>query len=49
MLRGTLRKKGHRIGRRHVGRLMGLMGIEALYRKKRGTKRNRRIRSTLTF
>ena len=40
MLRGMLRKKGHRIGRRHVGRLMGLMGIEALYRKKRGTKRN---------
>ena len=40
MLRGMLRKKGHRIGRRHVGRLMDLMGIEALYRKKRGTKRN---------
>lgn len=40
MLRGMLRNKGHRIGRRHVGRLMDLMGIEALYRKKRGTKRN---------
>ncbi len=40
MLRDMLRLKGYRVGRRHVGRLMGLMGIEALYRKKRGTKTN---------
>ncbi len=40
MLRDMLRLRGYRIGRRHVGRLMDLMGIEALYRKKRGTKRN---------
>ena len=36
-----LRKRGYRIGRRAiVGRLMRLMGIEALYRKKKGTKTN---------
>ena len=35
-----LRLRGYRIGRRHVGHLMDLMGIEALYRKKRGTKTN---------
>jgi putative transposase len=40
MLRDILRNKGYSVGRRHVGRLMGLMGIEALYRKKRTTKRN---------
>ena len=40
MLRGILRRKGYQIGRRHVGRLMRLMGIEALYRKKKGTKTN---------
>jgi len=40
MLRDMLRNKGHRVGRRHVGRLMDLMGIEALYRKKRTTRRN---------
>jgi len=40
MLRDLLRMKGYRVGRRHVGRLMGLMGIEALFRKKRTTKRN---------
>ena len=40
MLRDLLRKQGYRIGRRHVGRLMRLMGIEALYRKKKGTKTN---------
>lgn len=40
MLRDFLKQRGHRVGRRHVGRLMDLMGIEALYRKKRGTKRN---------
>ena len=33
MLRDMLSKRGYRIGRRHVGRLMRLMGIEALYRK----------------
>ena len=40
MLRDFLKQRGYRVGRRHVGRLMDLMGIEALYRKKRGTKRN---------
>lgn len=40
MLRDLLKGKGYRVGRRHVGRLMRLMGIEALYRKKKGTKRN---------
>jgi putative transposase len=40
MLRGLLRRKGHHIGRRHVARLMRLMGIEALYRKKKGTNTN---------
>ena len=40
MLRDMLRLRGFRIGRRHIGRLMRLMGIEALYRKKRGTQRN---------
>ncbi len=40
MLRDFLKRCGYQIGRRHVGRLMGLMGIEALYRKKKGTKTN---------
>jgi putative transposase len=40
-LRDQLRKRGNRVGRRHVARLMQLMGIEALYRKKQQTsKRN---------
>jgi len=40
MLRDRLKALGYSIGRRHVARLMRLMGIEALYRKKRTTKRN---------
>ena len=40
MLRDFLKRRGYKIGRRHVGRLMRLMGIEALYRKKKGTKTN---------
>jgi putative transposase len=40
MMRDFLKKLGYRVGRRHVGRLMRLMGIEALYRKKKGTKTN---------
>lgn len=40
MLRDRLTALGYCIGRRHVARLMRLMGIEALYRKKRTTKRN---------
>ncbi len=40
-LRDQLRKRGYRVGRRNVARLMQLMGIEALYRKKQQTsKRN---------
>jgi putative transposase len=40
MLRDMLRLRGYSVGRRHVGRLMRLMGIEALYRKKRTSKKN---------
>lgn len=41
MLRDLLKAKGHvPLGRRHVARLMRLMGVEALYRKKRTSKRN---------
>jgi putative transposase len=40
MLRDLLKGLGYKVGRRHVGRLMDLMGIEALYRKKKGTKTN---------
>ena|SRR5579863_2717964 len=40
MLRDLLKGLGYRVGRRHVARLMRLMGIEALYRKKKGTKTN---------
>jgi putative transposase len=41
MLRDLLRKRGYAtLGRRHVGHLMRLMGIEALYRKKKGSARN---------
>jgi len=34
-LAATLRREGHRIGRRHVGTLMRRMGIEAMYRRPR--------------
>ncbi len=40
MLRGILRKRGFFIGRRHVARLMALMGLRALYRRTSGTTRN---------
>jgi putative transposase len=40
MLRDRLNALGYRVGRRHVSRLMRIMGIEALYRKKKTTKRN---------
>ena len=40
MLRDRLKIDGYTVGRRHVARLMRLMGIEALYRKKATTKRN---------
>jgi putative transposase len=40
MLRDRLKAMGYHVGRRHAARLMRLMGIEALYRKKRTTKRN---------
>ncbi len=33
MLRDLLRHEGHWVGRKHVGTLMGRMGIEALYRR----------------
>jgi putative transposase len=34
-LAATLRREGHRVGRRHVGTLMRRMGIEAMYRRPR--------------
>jgi len=40
MLRDLLRAVGYKAGRRHIGALMRLMGIEALYRKKSTTRRN---------
>lgn len=40
MLRDMLRRDGHDVGRRHVATLMRLMGIEALYRKKKTSPRN---------
>jgi putative transposase len=40
MLRDLLRPEGHRVGRSKVSRLMRLMGIEALYRKPKTTRRN---------
>lgn len=39
-LRDCLRLEGHRIGRKRVRRLMGLMGIEAIYRRKNTSKRH---------
>ena len=39
-LRNCLRREGHRIGRKHVSRLMRLMGIEALYRKRNTSRRH---------
>lgn len=40
MLRDLLRQEGHTVGRSKVVRLMRLMGIEALYRKPKTTKRH---------
>ena len=40
MLRDMLRAKGYSVGRRHVGSLMRLMGIAALYCKRSTSKRN---------
>jgi putative transposase len=40
MLRGLLKGLGFHVGRRHVARLMRLMGIEAIYRQKKGSKAN---------
>lgn len=40
MLRDLLRLEGHRIDRSTVFRLVRLMSIEALYRKRRTTRRN---------
>ena len=34
-LASLLKEEGYRVGRRHVGRLMRRMGIEAIYRKPR--------------
>lgn len=39
MLRGLLRQEGFKVGRRHVGTLMRKMGIEALYRRPRTSKK----------
>lgn len=40
MLRDMLKLRGYRIGRRHVARLMRLMGLEALYRKRKTSRPN---------
>ncbi len=40
MLRDMLRLEGFKVGRTHVGTLMRKMGVEALYRKPRTTKRH---------
>ena len=40
MLRDMLRLEGYKVGRKHVRTLMRKMGIEALYRKPRTTKRH---------
>lgn len=40
MLRDRLREEGHRIGRKHVATLMRRMGLEALYRKPRLSKKH---------
>ena len=40
MLRDMLMRRGYRVGRRHVARLMRVMGIEALYRERSTTKRH---------
>jgi len=40
MLRAMLRLEGLKVGRKHVATLMRKMGIEALYRKPRTTKRH---------
>lgn len=40
MLRDMLRLEGFEVGRKHVGTLMRKMGIEALYRRPRTTKRH---------
>jgi putative transposase len=38
MLRDMLKLQGYRIGRRHVARLMRLMGLEALYRRRKTSR-----------
>ena len=40
MLRDTLALQDDRIGRRHVARLMRVMGIEALYARKSTSRRH---------
>ena len=40
MLRDMLNQAGFNVGRKHVGTLMRKMGIEALYRKPKTTKRH---------
>jgi putative transposase len=40
MLRDLLRADGYSVGRRHVGTLMRMMGIEAIYRKKATSRGN---------
>ena len=40
MLRDMLRREGHAIGRKHVATLMKKMGIEALYKKPKTSRRH---------
>jgi len=41
MVRGLLKKAGHKVGRRHVRTLMRKMGIDALYRKPNTSRRRK--------
>lgn len=41
MMRGLLKKDGHKVGRRHVRTLMRRMGIDALYRKPNTSRRRK--------
>ena len=40
MLRDSLRREGFQVGRKHVATLMARMGVEALYRRPRTTRKH---------
>ena len=49
MLRDFLKRRGYQIGRRHVGRLMGLMGIERSIARRKAPRPTPSIPSIPTF